>query len=188
MNRHWSQQDCELLVSLHAQTNPKLTGEEIAERFGVTRHAAAVKLIKLRTAPAPKPTPPAAPKPTAAPKQWTQEQAATAAQIWQDHFVDIYGDGDHKTAPQGATTRVYKKIAIAIGRDFQSVWGRYHHFGPGFGANGPRTYGKASAHALSAMAARKEAENRQTPIARLMGEPPPGYSALDLRKQQSAPR
>lgn len=115
------------------------------------------------------------------PKPWTQDEASTAAHLWQDHFVDLFGD-DWKTAPKGATTRAHQRIAIATGRDFESVWNRFNRFGPSFGAN-QEGYSKVSPQALAERMLRKDAEMRQSPIAALLGEPPPGYSALDRRKQ-----
>lgn len=114
-------------------------------------------------------------------KLWTQDQAAMAAQIWQEYFVDIYSD-DIRCAPYGASNRVFARIAASVGRDYGSVWKRYSDFGQSFGANQERVYGKASAHALTELAARKAAEYRQSPIAALLGEPLPGYSALDKRR------
>lgn len=118
------------------------------------------------------------------PKPWTQDEAQTAAELRQEHFVEIHGE-EIKVAPQRAAVNAFQRIATATKRDYQSVWGRYHRYGPGFGGNQPG-YNKVSPLALAERALRKDAEMRQSPIAALLGEPPPGYSALDKRKSEGS--
>jgi hypothetical protein len=114
-------------------------------------------------------------------KLWTQQQSIAAAGMWQDLFVDVYGD-DIAMAPKGAADRVWRRIAVAVGRTFESVYYRFDAFGPSFGANQSSSR-KATPAALADMVARKEAERRRDITAEVFGDPAPGFSALDRRQR-----
>jgi hypothetical protein len=118
---------------------------------------------------------------------WTPEQASLAAEIWQEHFTDVFGSDDWKDAPKGATTSIFHRIATAVARPYESVWNRYTHFGPKFGATetGRR---KVSPQALAERVAREQARDRRGLTATFFGDPPVGFSALDRRRQQEAGR
>jgi len=116
-------------------------------------------------------------------KLWSQQDASTAAEIWQTHFADYWGDDD---GPTGARLRVLQRIAATIGRSCWGVEQRFLSQGPSFGAN-KSSSSKASAHALAEREARKEAERARDLTAATFGDPPPGYSALD-RKNNGARR
>ena len=45
--RHWSREDCFTLLKLDS-ASPRPTHQALGERFGVTAHAVAMKLVKLR--------------------------------------------------------------------------------------------------------------------------------------------
>jgi hypothetical protein len=114
------------------------------------------------------------------PNLWSQAQSQMAAELWQQHFVDLYGD-DLKLAPRNAADRVFRRIGIEIGREMTSVYYRFQNSGPTFGAmqTSPR---KLSAEVIAARLAREDAENRRDLTAAFFKDPPPGYSALDRRK------
>lgn len=122
-------------------------------------------------------------KPVAQPILWSQAQSTQAAEIWQLQFADYHGDDD-PFARELATlrNRVLHAIAAAIGRSFDSVEYRLQTNGASFGAN-QRSSRHASPREEADRAARKEAANRQDLTAQFFGDPPPGYSALDRKRQ-----
>jgi hypothetical protein len=111
---------------------------------------------------------------------WTPSEISLAAGIFQRMFVDVHGDD----GPAPARTLVLHAIAKKLNRTPMGVWQRFRDNGPSFNAGTSR---KASANALAQRAARKEAEYARDITASVFGDPPPGYSALD-RKRQGAIR
>jgi hypothetical protein len=114
---------------------------------------------------------------------WTSEDIGKAARIFQDDVTDHYGD----KPPRGAMGEVFQKIADAVGREMQAVVSRYGNYGRTFSSDHGRESGaaKASAYQLAERDKRAAARRSQDLTASWMGDPPPGYSALDKRK--SAP-
>ncbi len=113
------------------------------------------------------------------PKPWSQNDAKTAAALWQRHFVDEFGD-DVKAAPFGTRFRVLQIIARTLDRTFEAVDGRFRMYGVAFGAN--QRGREISAHTLAQRDARKEAERLRDLTSVVFGDPPPGFSALDRRR------
>jgi len=111
--------------------------------------------------------------------RWSSEECAKAAKLWQSLFVDIYGDDE---GPRGARPRVLQRIAIEIGRSAYAVENRLNYYGASFGAGRWKVNG-ASAQTLAERDARKEAEARRSITSFVFGDPPPGYSALDRRRE-----
>jgi hypothetical protein len=109
---------------------------------------------------------------------WSQHDCVTAAEIWQTHFADHWGDDE---GPRGARVTVMQRIAATIGRTFYGVEQRWLVHGPSFGAN-QRSRG-APEHALAQRDARKEACHGMSLTASIFGDPPPGYSALDKKRE-----
>lgn len=115
--------------------------------------------------------------------QWRADEASRAASLWQKHFADHYDD---ETAPVEVKHRVFSVIARALGRDHENVCNRYAHYGPSFASS--RHIGEvAHANAVKEMERRKLAAGQQSLTGAVFGDPPPGYSALD-RKREGAPR
>jgi len=110
--------------------------------------------------------------------QWTAEETRRAAAMWQKHFADFYDDTD--AVPFGAKNRVMKIIAQALVRDFASVYNRYQHYGASFAS--ARHRGDHARAALAEMERRRGAEQGRSLTGLLLGDPPPGYSALDKKR------
>ncbi len=109
---------------------------------------------------------------------WTQDDIVIAADIWQRHVTDVYGD---ERLPNGYPQKVFKRIAQAIGRKPYAVEARYRIYSGSFGlyrGNNKRN-GLASAHAIAERDARQSARMRQDATGSLFGDPPPGFSVLD---------
>jgi hypothetical protein len=120
--------------------------------------------------------------------QWPPSSIAIAAAMWQREIVDRYGD-DEGDVPRGAKARVYTLIARQLGVTYATVEGRRLLYGPSF--NTPRFVAaeqRADAdwrlppHLLAERDARKLASDLRDLTAELMGDPPPGYSALERRR------
>lgn len=112
---------------------------------------------------------------------WTPTEIRRAAAIWQRDFADHYGED----GPPGAQRATFVTIARVLGRTVDSVANRYVAMGPAFSA-GPRG-GAVSAQAFEDRERRREARDRQDLTASVLGDPPPGYSALDRRRAGARP-
>lgn len=115
-------------------------------------------------------------------KPWTPTDIRRAADIWQREFADHHGDGD---GPHGAQTAVFIAISAATGKSVDGVANRFNRFGPSFTA-GPRGGGPTE-QAFNELERRNAARHRQDLTASVFGDPPPGYSALDKRRQGARP-
>lgn len=130
-------------------------------------------------------------------RPWTPEESAKAAELWRRHFTDVYGDD--AAGPWGARGLVVTLIGEAIGRSYHGVSDRLKKCGPKFGANlgdrraprGCRKHPEApvrvDAGTLAACAAYRRALDQRDVTAATFGDPPPGYSALDRKRQGAAP-
>jgi hypothetical protein len=116
-------------------------------------------------------------------RQWTQAECVRAAELWQAHVVDHYGEDE---VPRGVREPTVMLIADELKRTRDSISDRLRKYGPSFGGNQFRG-AAASPRALAERDAREEASRRQPPISALMGDPPPGYSALDRKRRGLAP-
>ncbi|WP_257164668.1 hypothetical protein [Bradyrhizobium sp. SRS-191] len=115
---------------------------------------------------------------------WTAHEMGRAASIWQDTVADVHGDDPPGHVVQAA----YKRIGIALNRGASSVQSRHRAEGPGFGINA-RTRNAAPGAAELQRQARERALAQQSLIGRIMGDPSPGYSALDRgRSHDRSPR
>ncbi|MCS3725482.1 hypothetical protein [Bradyrhizobium betae] len=108
---------------------------------------------------------------------WTPIDIRRAAMIWQRDFADHHGESD---GPWGAQGEVFATIAHAIGKTVDGVAARFLRFGASFSA-GPRGGGPTE-QAQADFERRSAARDRQDLTARVFGDPPPGYSALDKRR------
>lgn len=106
---------------------------------------------------------------------WSPKEIEIAAVMWQGRFADFHGQDD---GPKGEKERVLTAIAERLRRPYRQVWQRYYDQGPSF-----HTVRKtASDRALAERARRKAAEEGMSLTGILLGDPPPGYSALDKRR------
>jgi hypothetical protein len=116
---------------------------------------------------------------------WTPDESRHAAKIWQEHITDLYGDDD-TALPYGAKFKAIHLIAAALDRSIGSVHARHLAQGPSFGAGLRRDSG-VPVRVLADRDAWLEARLQQPHFAALMGDPPPGFSALRLLRPRPAP-
>jgi hypothetical protein len=118
---------------------------------------------------------------------WTSTDIRHAAAIWQRDFADLYDDGKGANKPpHGHITIVKQKIADALQRSISAVQARFHDYGPSFDLKGHDVTAKAPPPANSEEIERRKrlaALDRRDLTASVFGDPPPGYSALDQRRQ-----
>lgn len=109
---------------------------------------------------------------------WTQDEAATAAEIWREELGRAYG---FRRLPRGARLAAILKIAEVIGRTRESVLARLEVYGSGFASHIYQTpiYGVPPTRVLAERDRRSEAADARDLTGFLMGDPPRGYSALD---------
>jgi hypothetical protein len=110
--------------------------------------------------------------------QWQAAEVTRAAALWQRHFADHYDR--EEDAPAEAKRHAITVIARALGRDFENVFNRMAHYGPSFASSRHRG-DMEHANALREMQSRREAASYHTLTGAIMGDPPPGFSALDKR-------
>ena len=112
-------------------------------------------------------------------RPWSSEEIGTAAEIWARDYVASRIDGKY---PHGLKSIVLQKIADAVGRSFTSAYSRLHDYGPTFDQ---RSYDVTPKPVAAPRANEAERQRRLDARARLdltgrvLGDPPPGYSALD---------
>jgi hypothetical protein len=126
-------------------------------------------------------------QPTLTPKgrrgqTWSQDESAKAADIWQRHFTDHYGEDYERPKLTSFRYQVVNRIAGALKRSYDSVDYRLRIYGPSFGAN-QRSAKHASVQQIEDMASRREAELHHSLTGSVFGDPPPGFSALDRKRQ-----
>jgi hypothetical protein len=112
---------------------------------------------------------------------WTPTEIRRAAAIFQRDYTDHYGED----GPQGAQRAAFRKIASELNRSMDSVASRYVSMGPSFSA-GPRR-GTLSEQAFADKERRNAAYGQRSLTATVLGDPPPGYSALDKRRPGARP-
>lgn len=159
----------------------KLSWLDIDGHFGRMHGACSDKYSKLKqdagnaeacatSPPAERQTPP-----------WSEADMTLAQARWRELFVDA-GRGTH--ADRG---RVCEAIGAAIDRTATVVASRLRTHGVSFGlhaASKPLPQPVEISQAMIDREARKRAEARRSLTARFFGDPAPGYSALDERRQQ----
>lgn len=127
----------------------------------------------------PQPPPRGRPVIHAQPKPWNARDIGIAARIWQQDYADHY---DEDEAPRGVLVRVMNRIAAEIGCEYARVHQRHRDCGPSFISGGHRK--DLTAQALADRDKRKMAADLRTITGHVMGDPPPGYSALDRRPRR----
>jgi len=121
---------------------------------------------------------------------WTEADMTLAEARWRELFVDA----SDALTDHAQRHRVCEVIGAELKRTATAVASRLRTHGASFGLHAaskpivPRA--EVISGAMLEARARWAAQARQDPCARLMGDPPPGYSALDQRRQActGAPR
>jgi hypothetical protein len=115
---------------------------------------------------------------------WSTDDMARAAEMWRDLFVAVHGEDPSRSVRYP----VFEIIGRAVGRTASAIESRMRTHGPSFAVTPSRgPIEREAAAVMQAMIereARKRAEARRSITARVFGDPPPGYSALDQRMQQ----
>jgi hypothetical protein len=186
--RRWTSDDEARL--LHLRDVEHRSWHEIDNLLGRAHGSASHKYNQLVSgAPAKPARAKAEPKP---PKQhphphWTTEDMALADARWRELFVNVYG----KHASPQQRWQVLEVIGRALDRTPSAVENRLRLYGASFGLNAaskPLTQPAEVTEAMRERAVRLAAQLRQDPVSRLLGDPPPGYSALDQARGEPAPR
>ncbi len=116
-------------------------------------------------------------------ERWSAQEIEIAANIWAKEVTDLYGDDE---PPRGLKERVIHDIAAKLGRKFWSVEARLRLQGSSFGVPEAIARARSSERAPSKLfierAARDAARRNQDITGALFGDPPPGFSALDRRR------
>lgn len=121
--------------------------------------------------------------------RWTEAEMAIAQARWREMFMDVYGE--HASPSQRQL--IFDIIGRELKRTPTAIEWRMRDFGASFGLN-PESKPLAApveiSQAMIEREARRAAENRRSVTATFFGDPPPGYSALDQRRQSctGAPR
>lgn len=116
-------------------------------------------------------------------ERWSDGEANRAARLWQTNFTDIHGKANKPglASYRRATLRL---IADELGRPFGNVLVRFQRYGVGFTPRpmAPLEKTKATPAALAERIARIKAEEGHSLTGILLGDPPPGFSALDQKR------
>jgi hypothetical protein len=128
------------------------------------------------------------PSPIITPR-WTDADMTLAQTRWRELFVDVYG----VSAPRHERFLIFEQIGRELQRSGPAVENRLRIHGASFGlsaASKPLALPVEISQAMVEREARKRAEAHRSITASFFGDPPPGYSALDQRRQQctGAPR
>jgi hypothetical protein len=121
--------------------------------------------------------------------QWTNADMEHAQARWRELFVDVYG----VSAPRHERFLIFEQIGRELQRSGPAVENRLRVYGASFGLNPaskPISTPVETSQAMIDRDIRKRAEAHRSITASFFGDPPPGYSALDERRQQctGAPR
>lgn len=183
--KRWSADDEAKLIRLREVD--RLSWYEIDSHFGREHGSCSHKYAALKDG-AP---PPAKPKPAdkIVHPHWSEADMALAQAHWRALFVDVYGG----SAPRDARRLVFESIGAALQRTPTAVENRLRLYGASFGLNPaskPLERPVEVSQAMIERDARKRAEACRSITANFFGDPPPGYSALDQRRQActGAPR
>jgi hypothetical protein len=120
---------------------------------------------------------------------WTQSDMTLAQSRWHELFVNVYGE----SAPRHERFQIFESIGRELKRSGHAVEHRMRIYGASFGLN-PASKPLATpveiSQAMVEREARRRAEAYRSITASFFGDPAPGYSALDQRRQQctGAPR
>ena len=180
--RHWSREDCLLLLELDS-AKPRPTHQALADRFGgLTAHAVAMKLVKLRQGQTiPKARPPQPEKLPAKPKPeipfHTKMQIHRTSRSWapaEDAKVLA-------RCPEGEDA--IHALTIELGRTYYAIRQRYHNLKKSAGKTAPDGRKTVVMQATAAQAtASRMALRYASPFGEMLGEPPIGRSALDQKR------
>lgn len=108
---------------------------------------------------------------------WSSDEMRMAADMYQAMFLDQYGED----GPEHARLRVLRFIGARIGRTAYAVESRCNVWGANFGLKAERGR-RLSTEAERKRVAYLAALDQRDPVAMILGDPPPGYSALDRRR------
>ena len=109
---------------------------------------------------------------------------ALAEARWRELFVNVYGE---RASPQQRYA-VFEIIGRELQRSPSAIENRLRLYGASFGlraASKPLTQPAEVSQAMCDRAFRLAAQLKQDPVARMLGDPPPGYSALDQKSEPS---
>jgi hypothetical protein len=185
----WTPAQIGMMFEMRAQTPPAqwtTIGETLGRSFELCQHkfykerhvrrqrGEEVVAIKKEGPPAPR----RSPSTTA----WSEDEKALAADLWRALITDIYEDEE---APVAVRRTAMIQISAEIGRSYASVIARRINFGTTFGAGllGPRRIPEKS---MAERDRRTLARSQRDLTAQFFGDPPPGYSALDQRRNSGA--
>lgn len=120
--------------------------------------------------------------PAAIKPAWTEDDMKLAETCWREWFVDVWGLG----APRHERALIFARIGAEVNRSAGAVEERLRHYGASFGlrpASTPLSQPIVISQAMIDARELHAARLRQNPCAALLGDPPPGHSELDKRRQ-----
>lgn len=165
----WTVEQKNLLEQLRADN---VDWPEVARQCGHTIGSCRTTLSNIQTRRAARAQDPLA-KPKKPCRPWTEADVALLVRLREVDGLTYRAIDARMQRPQDGACVKYESLRRPTGPVHPSdAGGRIH----------------LSAQQQADLTARKQAENRQSPLSRLLGEPPPGYSALDRRNQDGAPR
>ena len=186
--RRWTKEEEAEVVRLREQTG--MTWSQIGEKLARTGDAVESKYLEIkkgivRDRPIGRPK---AKKPSEfMHPPWSEDDMAYAQRRWQELFVEVFGE----RAPVEERKRIFTTIGHELNRTGPAVENRLRVYGASFGlkwGSVPLTSQIADEIVLAAARPRLEAYARQDPISRMLGDPPPGWSALDRLKPDPEPK
>lgn len=117
---------------------------------------------------------------------WTAHDIETAAAMWRTMLTEPAQRGE---SVRGKQKTVCNQIGKVLGRTGNAVHARFADCGPRFmvrtpscGATDDKKLDRDTQIQRDALA---HARERQSPLSAMLGDPPPGFSALDQRRQSS---
>ena len=126
---------------------------------------------------------------------WMTHEINLLAEMWRDRVTAVYGDGP---LPAGYKTQVIAEVAAALGRTRKGVRVRIERQGTAFvevEQSEPVARGAAACavrdrpldpRVAAARDARAFASTGRSLTACILGDPPPGYSALDQKRAEAS--
>lgn len=165
--RWWTLEQRKLLEALRAD---KVEWPEIARQCGHTIGSCRTTLGKIAARREAQAAPESSKKPY---RPWSETDVDELVRLREVEQLKFREIDKRMQRSQGASSVKYESLRRPTGRVHPAEAGGRIHL---------------SEQQLADLVARKQAENRQSPVSRLLGEPPPGYSALDRSKQDGATR
>lgn len=117
---------------------------------------------------------------------WTPHEIRRAAELWAEHFTSKYGESK---GPIGSRSEVCALIAHELKRSIGSIQARLHARGPAFAVKlrSSMVEPRKPADVFTDRQLRADARDRMNLTGSILGDPPPGYSALDERTSGARP-